>query len=155
MQSPVDPFNLDRFVSAQSAVFDRALTEILNGRKETHWMWFIFPQLVGLGSSAMATRYGITSADEARAYLAHPILGPRLIEITRAVLALDNRSAREIFGSPDDMKLRSCATLFTHVSPEKSVFHQILDKYYNGEPDVHSLSRLSSNPPGSHATRVP
>jgi uncharacterized protein (DUF1810 family) len=139
--------NLDRFVTAQSGVYERALTEIRNGRKESHWMWFIFPQLVGLGSSSMARQYGITDADEARAYLAHPVLAPRLIEITQAVAELDNRSANEIFGSPDDMKLRSCATLFAHVSGEGSVFQQIIDKYYNGEPDPRTLSILAGPAP--------
>jgi uncharacterized protein (DUF1810 family) len=135
---------LDRFVTAQSGVYDRALAEIRNGRKESHWMWFIFPQLIGLGSSSMARQYGIADANEARAYLAHPILGPRLIEITQAVLDLNKRSANEIFGSPDDMKLRSCATLFAHVSSASSVFHQIIDKYYGGEPDPKTLAILGT-----------
>lgn len=145
MNGTSDPYNLNRFTSAQSKVIAMALTEIRRGRKETHWMWFVFPQLLGLGSSATAARYGITSIEEARAYLYHPILGPRLIECAQAVLDLNNLSAREIFGTPDDMKLRSCATLFAYVSAEASVFHQILDKYYESEPDPATLSLLAKS----------
>ncbi|MEO8577363.1 MAG: DUF1810 domain-containing protein [Gemmatimonadales bacterium] len=140
-----DPYDLNRFTSAQAGVIDQALTEIRSGRKKTHWMWFVFPQFIGLGSSAMAARYGITSVEEARAYVRHPILGPRLIECTQAVLDLSNLSAREIFGSPDDMKLRSCATLFAYVSPDVSVFHQLLDKCYKDEPDPATLTLLSDS----------
>lgn len=107
-------------------------------------MWFVFPQLIGLGSSAMAARYGITSVEEARAYLNHPILGPRLVECTQAVLDLNNLSATEIFGTPDDMKLRSCATLFAHVSREGSVFHQIIDNYYKSESDPRTMDLLAN-----------
>jgi uncharacterized protein (DUF1810 family) len=144
MNGTSDHYDLNRFTSAQVGVSDKALTEIRRGRKETHWMWFVFPQLVGLGSSAMATRYGISSIEEAKAYLDHPILGPRLIECTQAVVDLDNLSAREIFGTPDDIKLRSCATLFAQVSPAGSVFHQTLDKYYMSEPDPKTMSLLAS-----------
>ncbi len=138
----IDTYNLNRFVIAQSGVIDKAIGELRRGRKETHWMWFVFPQLVGLGSSTMATRYGISGAEEAREYLDHPILGPRLIDCTQAVIDLDNLSTNDIFGTPDDMKLRSCATLFAHISAEGSAFHQILDKYYRGEPDPATLSLL-------------
>lgn len=144
MDRKSDPYDLNRFTSAQSEVIDQVLTEIRSGRKETHWMWFVFPQLLGLGSSAMATRFGITSVEEARAYLDHPILGPRLIECTQAVLDLNNLSATEIFGKPDDIKLRSCATLFAHVSPEGSVFHRIIDKFYKSEPDPATTALLAN-----------
>src|SRR5688572_32370107 len=110
-----DPFDLQRFVDAQTPVYDRVLTELREGRKRSHWMWFVFPQIAGLGSSPMAQRYAIASADEAAAYLAHPVLGPRLVAIAEAALAAPG-SARALFGSPDDLKLRSSATLFAHVA---------------------------------------
>ena len=105
-------------------------------------MWYVFPQIAGLGNSAMSYRYGIRSEDEARAYLAHPVLGPRLTECAEAVLAIDNRSAHDIFGSPDDLKLKSSATLFAHVSPPGSVFERILDRYYSSERDPRTLALL-------------
>jgi uncharacterized protein (DUF1810 family) len=111
-----DPFGVNRFVEAQAHDYDRALAEVRSGRKRTHWMWYVFPQLDGLGSSSMARQYAIKSRAEATAYLAHPLLGPRLIEIAEAAVAIPNRSALDIFGSPDDLKLRSCATLFAAVS---------------------------------------
>jgi uncharacterized protein (DUF1810 family) len=109
--------------------------ELAAGRKRTHWMWFVFPQLRGLGLSSMAQHYGIASLDEARAYLAHPVLGTRLRECCALVLAVEGRSAQEIMGSPDDMKLRSCATLFALAAPDEPLFTQVLDKFYGGEPD--------------------
>ncbi len=121
-----DTFDLGRFVSAQDGVYDSALAEIRGGRKRTHWMWFVFPQIAGLGSSAVSARFAIRGAAEARAYLAHPILGPRLLECCEALLELSSTSATEIFGSPDDMKLRSCATLFASVSESGSVFERVL-----------------------------
>src|SRR5262245_29355689 len=124
-----DPYGLTRFVGAQEGVHEQALVEIRAGRKRSHWMWYVFPQFTGLGSSATALHYAIGSAAEARAYLAHPILGSRLMECAEAVLQITDRSALDIFGSPDDMKLRSSATLFGSVSPDGSVFHQIIDKY--------------------------
>ena len=124
----MDPYHLDRFVQAQDRTYESALTEIRNGRKRSHWMWFIFPQFEGLGSSAQSVFFSIKSIAEAKAYLAHPLLGPRLIECAGAVLAIDGRSAIDIFGSPDDMKLRSSATLFARASPDGSEFHRILDK---------------------------
>jgi uncharacterized protein (DUF1810 family) len=130
-----DPYDLGRFVQAQEGDFEQALSEIRSGRKRSHWMWYIFPQFDGLGSSATSQRYSIKSVAEAKAYLAHPVLGPRLAECAEAALRLERLSALEIFGSPDDMKLRSCATLFAHVSSEGSVFHGILDKYFHGKPD--------------------
>ena len=137
-----DPFELERFVEAQKHVYAQALAEIRAGSKESHWMWFIFPQFDGLGFSAMAERYAIKSLDEAREYLAHPTLGPRLVECVEAALGVEGRSAREIFGTPDDLKLRSCATLFAEVSPAGSGFERLLAKYFGGERDVRTLRLL-------------
>jgi uncharacterized protein (DUF1810 family) len=130
-----DPYDLARFVSAQERDYARALAEIRRGRKESHWMWYVFPQFRGLGYSSTAQLYAIASAGEASAYLDHSILGPRLIECANAVLGVVGRSAHNIFGSPDDLKLRSSATLFAAVSPTGSVFHQIIDKYFGGRAD--------------------
>ena len=137
-----DPYDLNRFVSAQQDDYEHALAEVKNGRKRSHWMWYIFPQLDGLGFSSMAQRYAIKSAEEARAYLAHPILGPRLLACAQAAVANEGRSATEIFGSPDDLKLRSCATLFACVSGSDSVFHRLLLKFYPGGPDMATLRLL-------------
>ena len=137
-----DPHDLNRFVEAQRDVYARALAEIRAGRKRSHWMWFVFPQLAGLGLSATSRRYAIRDLAEARAYLDHPILGKRLAECAEAALGVEGRSAFEVFGSPDDMKLRSCATLFSRVSPPGSVFHRLLDKYFGGEPDDRTMSLL-------------
>ena len=137
-----DPHDLSRFIEAQEVNYDDALSELRAGRKQTHWMWYVFPQIAGLGNSAMSYRYAIRSQDEARAYLAHPVLGPRLTECAEAVLAIENRSARDIFGTPDDLKLRSCATLFAQVSPPGSVFERILDKYYSSERDPRTLGLI-------------
>jgi uncharacterized protein (DUF1810 family) len=134
--------DLSRFVAAQRDVYARALGEIRAGRKRSHWMWFVFPQLAGLGVSATSRRYAIRDLAEARAYLEHPILGKRLVECGEAALGVEGRSAFEVFGSPDDMKLRSCATLFSRVSPPGSVFHRLLDKYFGGEPDDRTMSLL-------------
>ncbi len=131
----MDSYDLNRFIEAQKVNYSDALSELRAGQKRSHWTWYVFPQIAGLGHSAMSERYAIQSEDEARAYLAHPVLGPRLIECAEAVLAIENRSAGEIMGSPDDLKLRSCAALFAKISPEGSVFHRILDKYYSSEPD--------------------
>ena len=119
---------LDRFVQAQAASFDLALAELQSGHKRSHWMWFIFPQLAGLGASALSQHYAIQSLAEAEAYLQHPVLGRRLKECAEAVLAVEGRSALDIFGSPDDLKLRSCATLFAQVSPPGSVFERLLEQ---------------------------
>ncbi len=143
MPGPSDPHDLDRFVSAQEGDYARALAEVRAGRKRSHWMWYVFPQLDGLGSSDMARHYAIKSTAEAEAYLAHPVLGPRLVEIAEAALAVEGRSAADIFGSPDDMKLRSCATLFARVSPPGSVFDQLLAKYYPDGPDPRTLRLLT------------
>jgi uncharacterized protein (DUF1810 family) len=141
-QSTEGPYDLDRFVQAQQGDFERALAEIAAGRKRTHWMWYVFPQLDGLGYSSTAKYYAIKNLEEARAYLAHPVLGPRLLRCAEAALSVEGRSATEIFGSPDDLKLRSCATLFACVSPPGSVFERLLAQYYGGEPDQKTLKLL-------------
>jgi uncharacterized protein (DUF1810 family) len=137
-----DPHDLIRFVDAQNGDYEQALAEIRNGRKRSHWIWYIFPQIDGLGFSSMSRRYSLKSAAEARAYLDHPVLGKRLVEISEAALAVDGRSAHEIFGSPDDLKLKSCATLFATVSPPDSVFALLLDKYFQGERDARTLQLI-------------
>jgi uncharacterized protein (DUF1810 family) len=128
---------LERFVSAQDArgTYDAALAELRAGRKTSHWMWFVFPQLAGLGLSEMSRRYAIASLDEARAYLAHPVLGPRLQESARALLGLDGRTATEILGPVDALKLRSSLTLFARAAPEDPLFGEVLDRYFDGRPD--------------------
>jgi uncharacterized protein (DUF1810 family) len=141
-----DQYNLNRFLQAQEEDYERALSEIRSGRKRTHWMWYIFPQLDGLAFSSTAKHYAIRNVDEARAYLAHPVLGPRLQECAEAVVQIESRSAREIFGTPDDLKLRSCATLFAHVSPTGSVFRRLLEKYYGDQRDDKTLELLRTNP---------
>ena len=137
-----DPFDLQRFVDAQADVYEDVHDELHAGRKTSHWMWFVFPQLRGLGHSPMAQHYGIASLDEARAYLAHPLLGERLRECTRLVLGVDCRNARAIFGSPDDFKFRSCMTLFGFAAPDEDVFAQALDRHFGGEPDPRTLELL-------------
>jgi uncharacterized protein (DUF1810 family) len=139
-----DPHDLGRFVRAQADSYEAALAEVRAGRKRSHWMWFVFPQLDGLGSSLTARFYAIKSAAEAAAYLAHPVLGPRLAECAQAALGVEGKSAAEVFGSPDDLKLRSCATLFAHVSPAGSVFHRLLDRYFPGGPDAVTLRLLAA-----------
>lgn len=141
-----DRFNLGRFVQAQVATYAQALAELRAGRKRTHWMWFVFPQYHGLGFSSTSRFYAIQSLDEAQAYLAHPILGPRLHECANAVLRIEGQTAREILGSPDDLKLRSCATLFAAVLPPGSVFTGLLHKYYAGQPDPETLRLLRCSP---------
>lgn len=138
-----DPYNLARFLKAQGPVYEQALAEIRAGRKRSHWMWYVFPQFAGLGHSPTSVHYAISSLSEAEAYLAHPILGPRLIECSEAVLRIDGRSALEIFGSPDDMKLRSSATLFAAGSSEGSPFHRIIDKYFAGDRDMRTIELIS------------
>lgn len=137
-----DPYDLERFVRAQQHDYARALAELKGGRKRSHWMWYIFPQFRGLGFSSMSQRYAIGSIDEAKAYLRHPVLGPRLTECANAMLAIADRSATEILGSPDDLKLRSSATLFAHVSPPGSEFERLLQLYWQGEPDQSTLELL-------------
>jgi uncharacterized protein (DUF1810 family) len=137
-----EPYDLSRFVQAQEHDYARALAEVRGGRKRSHWMWYIFPQIDGLAFSETSKHYAIKSIEEARAYLAHPILGPRLLECAETVVGVEGRSAREIFGSPDDLKLRSCATLFACVSPPGSVFDRLLEKYYPGGRDEKTLQLL-------------
>ncbi len=136
-------FDLERFVEAQSPVYAGVCRELRQGRKQGHWMWFIFPQLKGLGQSSMASRFGIAGAEEARAYLAHPVLGPRLEECASLVNSVEGISADEIFGYPDTMKFRSSMTLFAHVSSGSNVFADALEKYYAGQPDPLTLKMLS------------
>lgn len=136
-----DPFNLNRFVSAQAKDYARALAEIRSGRKLSHWMWYVFPQLAGLGKSEMSIYYAVTGAAEAEAYWTHSILGPRLVECAESTLSIEERSAREIFGYPDDLKLRSCATLFSSVS-QVSVFDELIRKYFGGQLDDSTVMLL-------------
>ncbi|OAI48241.1 calpastatin [Planctomycetaceae bacterium SCGC AG-212-F19] len=142
-----DPHDLDRFVQAQEDDYAQALKELRNGRKQSHWMWYVFPQVDGLGFSPTSKRYSIKGRAEAEAYLQHPVLGPRLVEIAKAAIGVQGRTAHEVFGSPDDMKLKSCATLFALVSPAGSVFHQLLDRYFRGQRDDETL-RLVGGTPG-------
>ncbi|MCP1539936.1 DUF1810 domain-containing protein [Methylorubrum extorquens] len=137
-----DAFDLDRFVEAQDGLYEDALAELRNGRKQSHWMWFIFPQIAGLGSSAMARRYAIRSLAEAQAYLAHSLLGERLRTCTRAANAWEGRSARALFGAPDDVKFRSSMTLFAQADPGDSDFARALALFFEGRPDPLTLERL-------------
>ncbi|MDX9767040.1 MAG: DUF1810 domain-containing protein [Ectothiorhodospiraceae bacterium] len=141
-----DPFDIARFIDAQSRCYAQVLSELRAGRKRTHWMWFIFPQLDGLGMSATARHYAIRSLDEARAYLAHPLLGARLLECTAIVNALEGLTAHDIFGSPDDLKFRSSMTLFELASEPPSVFTTALDNYFAGRPDQRTLELLGLSP---------
>jgi len=144
MTGPDDPFDLARFVNAQDqgGTYQQALAELRRGRKTSHWMWFVFPQIAGLGSSPMARRYAISSLAEAAAYLAHPVLGPRLVDCARAVLQIDAARAEEIFGSIDAIKLRSSMTLFARADPDEPVFGQVLERFYAGRPDRATDERL-------------
>ncbi|MGI9318374.1 MAG: DUF1810 domain-containing protein [bacterium] len=144
MIEATDSFHLQRFLSAQEPVFKTVASELKAGRKLSHWMWFIFPQIIGLGRSPMAVQYSITCAAEARAYLAHPILGPRLEECVQLVLRVDGRTAQGIFGNIDAIKLRSCLTLFASVS-DSSLFDAALDKYFDGQVDPTTLNILRKN----------
>jgi uncharacterized protein (DUF1810 family) len=144
-----DPYDLNRFLQAQETDFARALSEVKSGRKRTHWMWYIFPQLDGLAFSETARYYAIKSLDEARAYLEHAVLGARLRECAEAALGVEGRSAREVFGSPDDLKLRSCATLFAWISPPDSVFERLLAKYYGDQRDEKTSRLLGISPEAS------
>lgn len=137
-----DAYGLSRFVEAQDSVFDRVLAELRAGAKRSHWMWFVFPQIAGLGSSGMAARYAITSLDEAQAYLAHSVLGSRLTTCTELVNRIEGRSAHTILGFPDDLKFRSSMTLFSQADPTAAVFRTALFKYFDGSPDPETLRRL-------------
>jgi len=141
-----DPYNLKRFLGGQATIYQKVLAELRAGQKKSHWMWYIFPQYQGLGLSMMSKKYAIQSLEEARAYLEHPVLGDRLLECTTIVLGITGRSAHEIFGSPDDLKLRSCATLFSVVSPPDSVFVQLLEQFYHGQRDPKTLEFLGFEP---------
>ncbi len=132
----------EKFLEAQQTTYASALNELKRGLKQTHWMWFIFPQIQGLGTSPTAQHYAIKSKAEAQQYLAHPVLGPRLIECTEALLAIKNRTAHQILGSLDDLKLRSSMTLFAAISPPGSIFHQIIDQYYQSQPDQKTIDQM-------------
>ncbi|MCV7195105.1 DUF1810 domain-containing protein [Mycobacterium angelicum] len=143
MTSATDPFRLRRFVDAQAPVYRTVVDELRAGRKRSHWMWFVFPQLRGLGSSPMAAQYGISSLDEARAYLAHEALGPRLHECAQLVNQVHGRSIDEIFGAPDDLKLCSSMTLFARATDDNEDFVAVLNKYYGGGEDRRTVARLA------------
>ncbi|MEJ8755780.1 DUF1810 domain-containing protein [Pontibacter sp. H259] len=139
-----DTYNLQRFLQAQENTYQTALAEIRNGRKRSHWMWFIFPQMAGLGFSETSQFYAIKSIAEATAYLNHPILGKRLVEISEALLTINDKSANQVFGSPDDMKLKSSMTLFAAVSDGNPVFRKVLETYFNGQEDTKTIQLLST-----------
>lgn len=145
MKTGTSPFDLERFLAAQQGVYERACVELRAGKKQSHWMWFIFPQIRGLGSSEMAARYAISSLEEAHAYLEHPVLGPRLRECAGIVAGLEGRTVEQIFGYPDDLKFHSSMTLFAQaatISEEDLVFRQALDKYFSGREDAATMERL-------------
>ncbi|MGA2350066.1 MAG: DUF1810 domain-containing protein [Terracidiphilus sp.] len=137
-----DSFNLDRFVSAQAAVYPQVVAELGAGRKRSHWIWFIFPQMKGLGRSSQSEYYGISSLEEAVAYACHPLIGPRLIECTQLVNRVEGRTIDQILGPPDDLKFRSSMTLFARAAPENPVFQEALNQYFNGEADPLTLALL-------------
>jgi uncharacterized protein (DUF1810 family) len=137
-----DPHDLQRFVDAQDRVYARVVSELRAGRKTSHWMWFVFPQVAGLGSSAMAQQYAIGSLEEARAYLAHPVLGARLLECTQLVIDVKGREARDILGYPDDLKFRSSMTLFAALDDAPGIFGAALQQYFAGQPDARTLEIL-------------
>ena len=142
MSDPNDPYDLQRFVDSQNTCFEKVRSELRDGRKTGHWMWFIFPQIKGLGNSPLARSFAISSREEAEAYLRHSILGPRLRECTGLVNLIEGRSIEQIFGYPDDLKFRSCMTLFAHATPENQVFMDALQKYNGGKFDALTLERL-------------
>ena len=143
MAGDVD-YDLPRFIEAQNGIYEQALSELKAGRKRSHWMWFVFPQIAGLGTSSMAEKYAIRSAEEASAYLSDPILGSRLLRCVEAILSVSDRSAHDIMGSPDDLKLRSSMTLFAAVSDHGSPFHKAIDHFYDGKFDERTISILSA-----------
>jgi len=138
--------SLDRFITAQETAYDTALAEIKNGRKRSHWIWYIFPQLKGLGFSHHSEYYGLSGIDEAKAYLEHPVLGKRLIEISKDLLDLPSSDPAQVMGYPDDLKLNSCMTLFANVPGADPVFNAVIDKFFNGKPDHNTLALLSQKP---------
>ena len=139
-----DPFGLERFVIAQASIYSQVLAELHTGQKRSHWMWFVFPQFDGLGSSETARFYSIKSREEAVSYLQHPTLGPRLSECSEAILAVPEKTAREIFGCPDDLKLRSSMTLFMAVSPPESIFSRVIARCFEGRPDQRTLDLMGT-----------
>jgi uncharacterized protein (DUF1810 family) len=143
MAAPDDPYDLQRFVAAQNGIYHNVINELCAGRKRSHWIWFVFPQIQGLGSSPTAVRFGIASTDEARAYLAHELLGPRLRECARLVSQIEGRSIEEIFGWPDYLKVRSAMTLFARSTDDNGDFLAVLDKFYGGEEDPATLAKLT------------
>lgn len=142
-----DQFNLRRFIDAQEPVINGVLDELRAGHKSGHWMWFVFPQIQGLGSSSMAQRYALTGGEEARAYHHHALLGARLRECTRLVLAVEYRAVEQIFGYPDDLKFHSCMTLFAQVAPEEPVYRSALQQYFAGKPDARTLQSGQASAP--------
>jgi uncharacterized protein (DUF1810 family) len=138
-----DAYNLLRFLDAQEPTYHTVLAELRAGRKSSHWIWFIFPQITDLGHSAMAQQFSIASIDEAKAYLQHPVLGPRLRECTQLVLNVEGRSAEEIFGYPDNLKFRSCMTLFLTAATDNAIFKDALIKYFGGKPDQQTMNVLA------------
>ncbi len=138
-----DAYNLHRFLTAQAPTYDTVLAELRAGRKSSHWIWFIFPQIAGLGHSAVSQQFAIASLDEAKAYLQHPVLGQRLRECTQLVLNVEGRNAEEIFPYPDNLKFRSCMTLFLTAAPEHTLFNNALLKYFDGKPDQSTLDILA------------
>ena len=139
---PAAGFDLQRFLDVQAPVIERVQSELRAGAKRTHWMWFVFPQIAGLGRSAMAQRHAIASLDEAKAYAAHPVLGARLRDCTALVLAVEGKAAHAIFGSPDDLKFHSCMTLFARAAPEEPLFNQALERFFSGREDPLTVKRL-------------
>jgi uncharacterized protein (DUF1810 family) len=137
-----DPYSLSRFINAQETIYESVLAELRSGQKRSHWMWFIFPQIEGLGHSPTSKYYAIKSLDEAREYLNHPILGSRLVECAEIILGIEGRTASEIFGFPDDLKLRSCMTLFSCAAEADSMFDRVLEKYFDGKQDNETLKLL-------------
>jgi uncharacterized protein (DUF1810 family) len=142
-----DPYDLARFVNAQAPIYERAVAELRTGRKQSHWMWFIFPQIKGLGSSPMASKFAIASRAEAQAYLEHPILGPRLHDCTRLVIGVPQGSIEDILGYPDDLKFRSSMTLFAAVAADNKDFTDALERFYGGKADPATLERLQPTAP--------
>jgi len=137
-----DRFDLNRFLEAQNPVYERVCSELRQGRKASHWMWFVFPQIAGLGVSEMSRRFSISSLGEAWEYLNHPVLGPRLEECTRLVGSIEGKTIRDIMGFPDDMKFRSCMTLFSRATETPDIFKKALERYFSGEPDALTLERI-------------
>ena len=142
MPASSDAYDLQRFIAAQDPVYSQVIAELRSGTKRSHWMWFVFPQLAGLGSSYMANKFAIASLEEAKAYLAHPILGARLVECANAVVKIEGKDIHQIFGYPDDLKFHSSMTLFAKAAPDSEVFRSALDKYFNGQHDRQSLALL-------------